>query len=410
MDLSELQAALLKNQKATQSMAGLDERYSRANALRDSAGPQMDQYGQVSPLAVLANTVRRSRGRQGVRETTPLRDEARGTIADTNAALQGNTLRAALEKETRERGTYQNTLLTDTQKRNLAREKNLRESAVSKQDLASNEGEGETWTNGKKDVAVVYDAENKPTLLDGSEVPGDYYPKSTSTSDGGSLRGKAISPQYLGQLADDSSQVRKVGRVVNNFKDSYIQPTGFGLETPNKWLVNASTADILKYSNNPELDENAKQAALWWADWKMTYELLERHKLFGATLTNNEMSSWKEAVNLLMGMEPVKARQRIGSLFDDLHRDLANESSSLRMLRKDSPNEVAALDRAMSGGGYQYDSGKDNYIYGGVSSEVEIAPEQEAAVLQSLSPEERTEFEGLSPESQKAVIQELLSQ
>src|SRR3990167_1433817 len=98
MDLAQLQRAIAQNAMATQKLKGLDESYGRAEALRGSQPAQIDQYGQVSPLAVMAGVLDQERGRRDMRGLEPQRELARRQIGEGESAVQGNTLKMALDK------------------------------------------------------------------------------------------------------------------------------------------------------------------------------------------------------------------------------------------------------------------------------------------------------------------------
>jgi hypothetical protein len=85
--LDALQQALARQAAAKQQMAGLDEQYDRAAALRDAEQPQINRYGTVSPLAVIADMVGKSRGRKQMRELEPQREAARQQMAESAGGL-----------------------------------------------------------------------------------------------------------------------------------------------------------------------------------------------------------------------------------------------------------------------------------------------------------------------------------
>jgi len=421
-ELARLQAALLRGKKASAELPIMESDYTRAQSRADAAQPQINEYGTVSPLAILANTVGRSRGRRDERLLKPRLQKAYSTIGDSEAASEGNTLRMAMGKEQREVETHQQDISNSVLRRTLATNKDLREAeeASRKQEahrflLETNKGKGENWTDGTDTEVVIYDPRGRPVFAhNGEAVPEGWTIVEPTYGAGG---GKTISPYHIDTLTQQGNQVKKVQRVVDTFKPSYIQPTGFGTETLNKLLVDASRADILKYADDPKLDANAKEAMLWWADWKMTYELLERHKLFGATLTNNEMASWKEATGLLLGMDPAKAQERINILFSDLQQDLAGKGGALRLLRQGNANEEAALDRVLSIAGATYDPEAMNYTYAprdgsGEVADFEITPQVYTDLLNTLEPSEREDFakrfDALGPGYQRELARDIL--
>lgn len=86
-DLDMLASVLRSGAQGKADLAGLDEDFARANAMRDNKGPQANQYGTVSPMSVMANVINQSRGRKQARELAPQRAAARQSIADSSSAF-----------------------------------------------------------------------------------------------------------------------------------------------------------------------------------------------------------------------------------------------------------------------------------------------------------------------------------
>tara|TARA_R110000737_G_scaffold60697_1_gene87500 strand:- start:2238 stop:3551 length:1314 start_codon:yes stop_codon:yes gene_type:complete len=391
MDFAQLQRAIQQNTKATTDLAGYDEDLARANALRDGPGAKPDSYGQTSPLSILASVVNKSKGRKDAGELGPLRKAARASQASSTANLEGDKLRQAMLAE--QQGTEAHTLKQTLGQGNLDQQA---------QDLASNDAEADTWVSadGKTKIAVVYDQNNKPVLPNGQPVPEGFTPEGYSS--GYATRGKALSHNNLLKITEDSNQVRKVGATANRFKGKYAQLGGLPTETLNNMLSTASRADLLKYASG-ELDAEAKEAAMWWADWKMQYELIQRHAIFGATLTNNEMSSWKDAVGLLKGMDPIEAEKRVKKLFRDLNEDLGNSASSARLLSNGRPNELAALDETLGSAGFTHDGKRYTFNYAPEADAT--TPEEELTPPPQMQPELQTYYNTLGPEDMKGLAQ-----
>ena len=83
--LDDLQLTLDRGNRGKADLAGLDERYATAKALRDSAMPEVN--AQSSYLAPLVNVLKRNRGRKELREIAPQRQQARADIASSASAL-----------------------------------------------------------------------------------------------------------------------------------------------------------------------------------------------------------------------------------------------------------------------------------------------------------------------------------
>jgi hypothetical protein len=85
--LPELTLALRAGSEGKAKLAGLDEDYTRATSNRDTMNSRMDRNGYVSPLMVLGDVLKNSRGRQQMRELKPQREAARAAIGENENAL-----------------------------------------------------------------------------------------------------------------------------------------------------------------------------------------------------------------------------------------------------------------------------------------------------------------------------------
>lgn len=85
--INNLAMALRAGAQGTADLAGYDEEFADATA-RGNPTTQMDKYGQVSGLSVLADVMGQSRSRKNLRELAPKRTAARTAVAD-NANAQG---------------------------------------------------------------------------------------------------------------------------------------------------------------------------------------------------------------------------------------------------------------------------------------------------------------------------------
>jgi hypothetical protein len=298
MEYEELQRALAGNAQATQKLAGLDEDYSYAKELRGQPMPTPNQYGTVSPLQVLAGIVNNSRGRQQMRELGPQRQAARQEIAAGDAAVQGNALKMSMDKAAGEREARQ-------------------------QKMGANVGQGETWTDGKNDVAVVYNELNQPVDLAGNPVPEGFVPKERTYGLGSGGRGKAISYSDMKDFSTRATALGEVRGVVDDFKPEYAQPTNLPTGFVNDLAAGMSGQDLMKYVSKAQ-DQRSKEAMQWWARWRMSYTLPERDERFGATLTPNELRSWAEAENVRLGGDPNEILTRITKLRDVMDDETLN--------------------------------------------------------------------------------------
>jgi len=119
----------------------------------------------------------------------------------------------------------------------------------------------------------------------------------------------------------------KLAALVNGFKPYFSQLGRAPTRIINRALARFNREDLLKYANKT-LDSQAREAALWWAEFMRVYSLKERYELFGATLTNNELSSWEQALGIVQGQNPTHVRRRLEQLYNDYTHDLLGEFNS----------------------------------------------------------------------------------
>lgn len=103
-------------------------------------------------------------------------------------------------------------------------------------------------------------------------------------------------------LTQGAALVGNVQDLLSGFKDDYAAPQVVGRSIPGaRPLSNALSSMGL---GSKEMDD----AQQWWAASDRLYSLFERNKLFGATLTSNEMKAWAQAnANKNMKPDQVKA-------------------------------------------------------------------------------------------------------
>jgi hypothetical protein len=108
-DIEALKQALRQGAQGKANLASLDEQYARGVALRDGASAKMDQYGQVSPLAVIADVMNASQGRRDLRELGPERDAARQSVANNANAMGLHTAGVNAEKVVQDQSNFDTT-------------------------------------------------------------------------------------------------------------------------------------------------------------------------------------------------------------------------------------------------------------------------------------------------------------
>ena len=372
MNLQELQASMLRGQQAQGKVQGLEEDLNRAEGQRGAYGQNPDQWGQISDLAVVDQILTQSQGRQGVRETKPKLEKARAAMAQNTAAQEGNTLRMALDKETRNK-----------------------EAHVLKQ--ATNAGKAENWTNKAGDkLPVVYGPTNEPMLRDGSPVPEGYYKADRSYGGMGS-RGKSFSENDINKLNARVSNVTNTRQLVEGWNDGFAQPSGLPTNFADAIAKNLSGNDLMKFVDE-DTDANVKAAAQWWAGWRMNFTADKRHELFGATLTPGEKAAWDAAELVRPGMDPKEINKRINKLQEEAEASLlrrANMSTSSGL-----QGNRDLINRAV---GHLYDYDPETNLYG-AQSRGGVPADAADAFVGGLQGDDLAYFNSVGPEEQAEII------
>lgn len=108
-------------------------------------------------------------------------------------------------------------------------------------------------------------------------------------------------------LTEGAALVGNLQDLSSGFKDDYAAPQVMGKSVPGaRPLANAMSSIGL---GTDDMDE----AQRWWAASDRLYTLFQRNKLFGATLTGNEMKAWAQA-NANKNMKP----QQVKAMLDDI--------------------------------------------------------------------------------------------
>jgi hypothetical protein len=303
MDLAQLQQAILANQQAENSIVGLQEDQARADKMRGMFTPR---GGAAPNLLDVAGTVlagHKARDIEG--RTTPALVKARAKQAEAKSTMEGAVLQRAMQREQRD-AEMQTDKLRDTQGNRAT--------------YVSADGTKEATVYEDRDGNLLFQGSNEP-------VPADWLAKERAYGAGGGGSLKHYNSNDQAKLIDIMNVARKQNRLDVTFKPEYAQPTGLPTGFINRIAGALSQNDILAYADE-SMDANVKEAAMWWADFKMNYELIKRHDMFGATLTTNEMASWKDAVALFQGMSKEQAKIRIDMLMADVRKDTETNFNS----------------------------------------------------------------------------------
>lgn len=168
-------------------------------------------------------------------------------------------------------------------------------------------------------------------------------------------------------LTEGAGLVGNLKDLVSSFKDDYAAPQIMGKSIPGaRPLSNTLSAWGL---GNDDMDE----AQRWWAASDRLYTLFQRNKMFGATLTTNEMKAWAEA-NANKNMKP----DQIKSMLDDILQ-VADE-------------ELTANVQGFEAGGYDADQ------VGALTQRARQSGTQTTEEFGDLTPEEVEELKALREE------------
>ena len=311
-ELEMLQAALQRNQQAASDIEGYREDEARAQSYRDRFMPQAGQ-GYIPLTSVIGKIVGDKRARDIEATTRPGLERARAAKAESGSELGAHKLRMAYEKAQRD-------------------ERKLQEyEEQGDYNRRQRYGDRETYVNSAtgEERTVFADRDGRLYFQGSGDPVGEgWVSKERVYGRGGSgFRGKSFGEKFKDTMTGESNAVRKQVRLNNEFKPWYAQPTNLPTEFMNSIATGASRSDLMKYVDQ-ETDANVKEAMRWWADFRMNYDLMKRYELFGATLTNNEMRSWKEASNMVLGSSPEEVEARLGRLIGDVQTDFSNKLNS----------------------------------------------------------------------------------
>jgi hypothetical protein len=159
---------------------------------------------------------------------------------------------------------------------------------------------------------------------------------------------KALSNSEMTSLNDGDKMINLMEDLQGRFKDSYVTPEAGVLGR----LGNLASQEFGMFTS-PETDERAA----WWEDYKRFVELIERHEMFGATLTRGENQSWKQA-EINIGQKADKNRANFVRRIKRLKEVLDEYATGVTISRK-APMAVEALVRSSLGKDWKVD--KDLY-------------------------------------------------
>lgn len=136
-------------------------------------------------------------------------------------------------------------------------------------------------------------------------------------------------------LTEGAGLVGNLQDLLSGFKDEYAAPQVMGKSIPfARPLSNTISSMGL---GDKEMDE----AQNWWAASDRLYTLFQRNKMFGATLTSNEMKAWAEA-NANKNMKPEQIKGMLNNILQVAAEDLTANVEGFEAGGYD-PEQIAAL-------------------------------------------------------------------
>lgn len=104
--------------------------------------------------------------------------------------------------------------------------------------------------------------------------------------------GKILPVKTVGDITDDVNKLRTIDRLSKEFKPEYAGLGGMAMDYAGR-IPGVST-----------------QSREWWRNYKRESELIERHGLFGASLTEGESAAWRSA-DINPGMDPMDVQANL---------------------------------------------------------------------------------------------------
>lgn len=172
-------------------------------------------------------------------------------------------------------------------------------------------------------------------------------------------------------LTEGAGLVGNIQQLLNTFKDDYAAPQVMGHSVPGvRPLANTLSA----YGMGSKGMDAAQD---WWATSDRLYTLFQRNKLFGATLTTNEMKAWEQA-NATKNMKPDQIKSMLRSILQNASSELKSNVEGFKEGGY-NPTQVDALTQRSRG---MVETAQDP----------EADDADAAGALEDLSPEEAEEL------------------
>ena len=333
VDLAELQRAMSQNNQAMVDFEATENPYTYAQELRGGQQLTPDATtGYLSPLMVLADTINQSTGRRDVRN---LESERKG-LSQTMAASQAMKESYDLEGEAQKRTFAQN-----QEDRSAAKE--VRDAT---DHTALDKVEEFLHIPSKTNVVLRQDVDGNYVDGNGAVVNLDDYSGVVKEGNGYKYLGGTV----LKDMEGMEHRVNSITRSADSAKDHYFQfdydgsgKGGVPTEFMNKLFTSASKSGLLAYAENDQWNQQQQESMQWWAELLGDYSAEERHRLFGATLTPGEESSWENILGISKGMRPEDARAMLDTHTNRMRRSLAQKVTTYGSV-VNIPSEISAME------------------------------------------------------------------
>jgi hypothetical protein len=185
----------------------------------------------------------------------------------------------------------------------------------------------------QKQIAIIKLPDDRLTNARIAALESEVRLKDAKAKGAGETSTKPM-PRYIDdKFSGMLDTVDTIDRQIKSFKDEYANQGLLG-DTKRK------AASVLGSAGSKEMQE----MDAWWRTAERQDELLERYKLFGATLTNNELTSWKNAT-IRPGLSADKVREFLTIRQDILKRKLNDE---LMRVKKDGKFETEGYEYLMN--------------------------------------------------------------
>tara|TARA_R100001163_G_scaffold32344_1_gene25171 strand:+ start:12194 stop:13432 length:1239 start_codon:yes stop_codon:yes gene_type:complete len=332
---ANLNDALTRNTQATANLESTDQPYAYAQALRNQPLPTPDSStGYISPLMVLGDIIGKSTGRRDVRNLEAERKGYMDTIAETK------------NKQTQ----FDNYLNYNKERRALAKE----DRDIEDHTRGRYDEDTATFTDGKNNITARFD-KDQGTWVDTNGDPLDL--NSWTEVEASGYGGKTLNSKDLVALSNDSHMAGTLRKLKGEFKPEYAQLSGLPTSILNGIVQGLERQDLLEMAADEELTKDAREAIIWWSNFNREFSLIERHALFGATLTNNELASWKEALALEKGMDPDLITSQLDNISGLMDEKFIRKLNALKASRRGQNDEDAIIKAAEGVYSFNNDTG-----------------------------------------------------